>query len=95
MTDTIIDTRRIDRAGLAVAEPLARFIEERALPGTGIEPAAFWAGVAGLFARFAPENAMLLARRDDLQARIDAWHEAHGRQPIDPAAYQAFLREIG
>ena len=41
MTDTIIDTRRIDRAGLAVAEPLARFIEERALPGTGIEPAAF------------------------------------------------------
>ena len=95
MTDTIIDTRRIDRAGLAVAEPLARFIEERALPGTGIEPAAFWAGVAGLFARFAPENAMLLARRDDLQARIDAWHEAHGRQPIDPAAYQAFLRDIG
>jgi malate synthase len=92
MTDTIIDTHRIDRAGLAVATPLVRFIEECALPGTGIEPAAFWAGVAGLFARFAPENAILLAKRDDLQARIDAWHEA---QPFDAAAYQAFLREIG
>src|ERR1700754_4892369 len=71
MTDTIIDTHRIVRAGLAVATPLVRFIEECALPGTGIEPAAFWAGVAGLFARFAPENAILLAKRDDLQARID------------------------
>ncbi len=95
MTDTIIDTRRIDRAGLAIAEPLVCFIEERALPGTGIEPAAFWAGVASVFARFAPENAMLLAKRDDLQARIDAWHKARAGQPVDAAAYQAFLREIG
>ncbi|WP_019830935.1 malate synthase G [Sphingomonas sp. PR090111-T3T-6A] len=95
MTDTIIDSQRIDRAGLAVAPPLARFIEEQALPGTGIEADAFWAGVAGLFARFAPENAVLLAKRDDLQARIDAWHEARVGQRVDAAAYQAFLREIG
>jgi malate synthase len=88
-------TDRIDRAGLAVAAPLARFIEERALPGTGIEADAFWAGVAGIFSRFAPENAVLLATRDDIQTKIDAWHQARAGQPIDPAAYQAFLREIG
>jgi len=90
-----IDIPRIDKAGLAVAEPLARFIDERVLPGTGIEPDAYWAGVAGIFARFAPENVVLLAKRDDLQAKIDAWHEARAGKPLDPAAYQTFLREIG
>ncbi|MFS0737871.1 malate synthase G [Sphingomonas sp. 1P06PA] len=85
----------IDRAGLAVAEPLARFIEDRALPGTGIDPAAFWAGAADIFTRFAPENGDLLAKRDALQARIDAWHVERAGQPIDSTAYQAFLREIG
>ncbi|HET8611693.1 MAG TPA: hypothetical protein VFL92_02900, partial [Sphingomonas sp.] len=83
------------RAGLRVAEALARFIEEEALPGTGIEPGAFWAGVAGLYTRFEPENAALLAKREDLQARIDAWHEACAGKPINAAEYQVFLREIG
>ena len=85
----------IDKSGLKVAEPLVRFIEDRALPGTGIAPDAFWAGMADIYARFAPENAALLATRDDIQAKIDAWHEARVGQPIDQAEYQAFLREIG
>ena len=86
---------RIDRAGLGVAGPLARFIEMRVLPGTGIAADAFWKGVADIFARFAPENAALLAERDTLQAQIDAWHQARAGQPIGADAYQAFLREIG
>ena len=85
----------ISKAGLQVARSLVQFIEERALPGTQIEPAAFWSGVAALFGRFAPENRALLARRDDLQARIDAWHLARVGLPIDAAEYQAFLRSIG
>ena len=86
---------RIDRAGLGVAASLADFIERQVLPGTGIEAEAFWQGAAALFALFAPENAALLAKRDDLQARIDAWHQARAGQPIEGATYQAFLREIG
>jgi malate synthase len=85
----------VDRAGLRVAESLARFVDDQALPGTGIDPAGFWAGTAAIFARFAPENAALLATRDALQARLDDWHRARAGQPIDPAAYQAFLHEIG
>ncbi|MEA3539915.1 MAG: malate synthase G [Pseudomonadota bacterium] len=81
--------------GLQIADSLARFIEEQALPGTGVAADAFWAGVADIYARFAPENAALLAKRDDLQARIDAWHTARAGKPIDAAEYQAFLREIG
>ena len=84
----------IEKAGLKVAEPLVRFIEERALPETGIDADIFWAGLARIDAQFAPENAALLAKRDAIQARIDAWHEARAGQHFDVAAYQAFLREI-
>jgi malate synthase len=83
------------RAGLEVAGELAAFIEAEALPGTGLEADAFWSGVAAIFARFAPENRRLLAIRDDLQARIDAWHLARRGTAHDGAATEAFLREIG
>ena len=79
----------LDRHGLSIAPVLARFVEERALPGTGIDADAFWTGVAALFARFAPENRALLARRDELQAAIDARYLAG--EPVD----EAFLRGIG
>ncbi len=90
-------TETVDRAGLHVATSLARFIEEKALPGTGLDAAAFWRGVADIYARFTPENRALLAKRDDLQARIDAWHQGRraAGQPHDAAAYEALLREIG
>jgi malate synthase len=79
-------------AGLHIAPELAAFIEDRALPGTGVDPTAFWPGVAAIFARFAPKNRALLAERDRLQSAIDAWHDTHG---ADPEAYQAFLEGIG
>ncbi len=82
-------------AGLSVARPLADFMEGEALPGTGIDAARFWNGFAGLLARFAPRNRALLDRRDALQAEIDAWHTAHRGQPVDAAAYRAFLVRIG
>jgi malate synthase len=85
----------IPRSQLSVAPVLAQFIEESALPGTGIAPEAFWQGVAAIFQRFAPENRALLGKRDSLQAQIDAWHRERVGQPHDAAAYQAFLREIG
>jgi malate synthase len=93
-TPTMTDTLTI-RAGLHVAPELARFVEERALPGTGLAPDAFWRGVADIYARFAPANAALLARRDALQAQIDDWHRARAGQPFDAGAYHRFLRAIG
>lgn len=87
--------RMIEKAGLQVAQELADFIDSRALPGTGIASDAFWAGAADIFARFTPDNAALLRKRDTLQTQIDGWHEQRRGQPHDPQAYQAFLREIG
>ncbi|WP_322965554.1 malate synthase G [Sphingomonas fuzhouensis] len=87
------DSRMIDRHGLAVAPALVRFLEDYALPGSGVAPDRFWAGLAEVFSRFAPENAALLDRRDALQARIDDWYRRGG--PRDGAAQRAFLTEIG
>ena len=83
------------RAGLQIAGELVDFIEAEALPGAGIHAETFWAGVAAIFARFEPENRRLLAVREDLQARIDAWHRGRRGAAHDGAASEAFLREIG
>jgi malate synthase len=88
-------TKTVDRAGLQVAAVLADFIENQALLGTGLDPKAFWTGVADLYARFTPENRALLQRRDSLQQQIDDWHKSRQGRAHDAAAYQAFLREIG
>ena len=84
--------------GLQVADSLYHFVNNQVLPGTGIEPAAFWAGFAALVHDLAPKNAALLGARDRLQAEIDAWHKAHPG-PITgvraKAQYRAFLTNIG
>jgi malate synthase len=87
--------RMIDKAGLQVAQQLADFIDNRALTGTGLAPDTFWSAAADIFARFTPDNAALLRKRDMFQVQIDSWHEQRKGQPHDADAYQAFLREIG
>ena len=80
---------------LLVATPLARFIEDEVLHGTGVTAADFWRGFDALVADLAPKNAALLAERDRLQAEMDTWHEAHPGPIGDMPAYRAFLRRIG
>lgn len=85
----------IEKAGLSVATQLARFIDERALPGTGLSSKEFWAGVADIYNRFTQANAALLATRDRIQNEIDSWHAERSGKPIDYAEYRAFLTRIG
>ncbi|SMY07749.1 malate synthase G [Flavimaricola marinus] len=88
-------TDRVARAGLQVAKEMADFIEQKALPGTGVEVDRFWEGFASLVSDLSPVNRDLLARRDTIQRQIDDWHIARRGQPHDPDAYLAFLKEIG
>jgi len=85
---------RVGAAGLQIAPELHAFVAEAAA-GTGVATDAFWTGFAGLVRDLAPRNAALLARRDELQAQLDAWHASQGPGPHDAAAYADFLRAIG
>ncbi|MEY2622649.1 MAG: hypothetical protein RIT26_2469 [Pseudomonadota bacterium] len=80
---------------LEVASNLYRFIEDEALPGTGVSSAAFWKGFDAIVAEFAPRNIALLAERDRLQVEMDQWHKAHPGPIKNMKAYRAFLEKIG
>ena len=84
----------VEIEGLKVSRVLADFVSDEALPGTGIEPAAFWKSFAALANDLAPKNRALRKVRDALQEKIDGWYRDNGA-PSDMAAYEAFLREIG
>jgi malate synthase len=88
-------TERVTVGNLRVAKVLHDFVTNEALPGTEIDPDSFWAGVDKVVTDLTPKNQDLLARRDDLQAQIDKWHRQRAIEPLDPAAYKAFLTEIG
>ncbi len=88
-------TARTTVHGLQVATELYRFIEDKVLPGTGVDSAKFWAGFDAIVSDLAPKNAALLAERDRIQTEMDAWHTANPGPIQDMAAYQAHLEKIG
>ena len=88
-------TERVKCGRLQVAAKLKTFIETEALPGTGIDVAAFWAGFDALVHDLAPKNRALLAERDRLQTELDSWHREHPGPIADMGAYRAFLTAIG
>lgn len=88
-------TDRIQVGGLQVAKELYDFVNEKAIPGTGVDQEKFWSEFSAIANELAPKNKALLAKRDDLQAKIDAYHTERKGQPLNFAEYKAFLQEIG
>ncbi|MBH3429075.1 malate synthase G [Pseudomonas alkylphenolica] len=88
-------TRYQQVGNLKVASVLFDFINNEAIPGTGIATDRFWAGVEAVIHDLAPKNKALLVKRDTLQANIDAWHQARAGQVHDAQAYKAFLQDVG
>jgi malate synthase len=88
---------------LQVATNLYNFVQTQVLPGTGVQPEAFWKGFDAIVQSLAPKNIALLAERDRLQTALDAWHKAHpgpiaaGDAPSagNMPAYRQFLEKIG
>ncbi len=88
-------TEHVQVGGLQVAKVLFDFVNNEAIPGTGVSVEQFWAGAEKIINDLAPKNKALLSKRDTLQAQIDAWHQARKGQAHDAVAYKAFLQEIG
>ena len=87
--------KRVLRYNLSVERSLVDFIENLALPGTGISEDNFWHGLSSLVEQLTPENRALLIKREELQSKIDSWHKARRNMPHDHEAYKSYLKEIG
>jgi len=88
-------TEHVQVGGLQVAKVLFDFVNNEAIPGSGLTADKFWAGADKVIHDLAPKNKALLAKRDDLQAKIDAWHQSRAGLAHDAVAYKAFLQDIG
>ena len=87
--------KRLMRYDLNVEEGLVDFIENKALPDTGVSQDNFWLGLSSLIKEMTPENRKLLRAREELQDKIDKWHVARIGKPHDHEAYKSYLKEIG
>ncbi len=87
-------TERVQVGGLQVARVLYDFVNDKAIPGSEVSAERFWQELEKAINDLAPKNRALLARRDQIQAQIDAWHQANP-SPIDLATYKRFLQDIG
>lgn len=88
-------TQTIEVGNLGIKKVLYDLVVDEIAPGTGIDPAHFWGQLDRILSVLVPRNRELLKRRDELQGKIDAWHKAQAAKKPDPAAYRAFLKEIG
>src|SRR6478736_8390130 len=84
----------VETGGLSVAKALYDFMNDEALPETGLTVERFWDGLGAIIRGFAPRNRKLLDLRDTLQARIDDFHRARRGRPFDVAEYERFLHDI-
>lgn len=88
------DTERVQVAGLSVATDLYRFVEDLALPDSGLVSETFWQAVADIFRELTPRIDAVLATRAELQSKIDDYHRA-ASGPVDEDKYLDFLTELG
>ncbi|MGB8293254.1 malate synthase G [Rhizobium ruizarguesonis] len=85
---------RVDKNGLAIETVLHDFLVKEVLPGLAVDADKFFADFSDIVHDLAPKNRALLAKRNELQVKIDDWYRRHGA-PADMDEYQSFLREIG
>ncbi|MEM8791092.1 MAG: malate synthase G [Pseudomonadota bacterium] len=88
-------TERVEIAGLKVARELYDFLENEALPGTGVASSDFWNGFGAIAKEYAPRNRAFVARREEIQKEIDEWHLSRKGKQHSPTAYRIMLEESG
>jgi malate synthase len=79
---------------LQVARVFYDFLKNEVLPGTGLNSDQFWSDFETLVKDLTPKNKALLARRDEIQEKINNWHKEN-KGNFDLEKYKSFLQEIG
>src|SRR5690554_7549719 len=87
-------TERVQVGGIQIAKNLYDFVNNEAIPGTGVDADKFWAEFDKIVNELAPRNRDLLVKRDEIQEKMDTWNRDHKGQKLDMAEYKAFLKEI-
>jgi malate synthase len=88
-------TDYVQHGGIKIAKQLHDLVRDEIAPGTGVTPDAAWSLLDSVVQTLGPRNRALLAKRDSLQAQIDAWLSARRGTPLEQKAAAAFLHEIG
>ena len=88
-------TERVNAGGLQVARILYDFVNNEAIPGTGVDADTFWSEFGRIVSDMAPRNRELLQKREDLQQKLDNWHRERKGQQLNLEEYKAYLKEIG
>jgi malate synthase len=84
----------IDKNGLKINSTLYEFINNEAIPGTGIDPENFWLKFEKIVHELAPINLDLLNKREEIQNKINEWHKSRFGKDLNITEYKKFLKSI-
>ena len=87
-------SNRLNRSNLQVSEALVKFIENEALPNTGVNSEVFWSELEAILDKFVPQNKTLLQKRTSFKNKIDNFYKTNKGKKIIPDDYIKFLKDI-
>ncbi len=87
--------KMIDKNGLKISSTLFEFINNEAVPNTGIKIDDFWNKFSNIVHELAPINKELIQKRENIQKKIDDWHMSRKGKDFNKVEYINFLKSIG
>ena len=87
--------KMVDKNGLKISSTLFEFINNEAIPNTGVKNEDFWNKFSNVVHELAPINKKLIQKRENIQKKIDAWHKSRKEKDFDKNEYVNFLKSIG
>ena len=84
----------IDKNGLKISSKLFDFINNEAIPGTGIKIEEFWNNFEKTVHELAPINKNLIEKRENIQNKINDWHKQNAGKELNKKEYTKFLKSI-
>ena len=85
---------RIDKNGLKISSTLFEFINNDVIPGTNLKSDDFWNKFEKVVHELAPLNKNLIQKREDIQKKIDTWHNQNKGKNLDKEEYIELLKSI-